>query len=88
MINYTLHQNSQLPLLRRDLVRVIPLQIVRDAVRDVDRFSEEVVPCVENTVFDFEFVGEDELVGLVVKTSADFGRRAMLISSCVGKLRG
>ena len=54
-INYTLHQNAQLPLLRRDLFRVIPLQIARDAVRDVDGFSEEVVPCVEGAVFDFDF---------------------------------
>jgi len=34
---------------------------------------EGVIPQVESTVFDFDFVGEDELVGFAVETGAGFG---------------
>jgi hypothetical protein len=34
---------------------------------------EGVIPQVESAVFDFDFVGEDELVGFAVETGAGFG---------------
>lgn len=50
--------------LRGDCLRVIPLQVVRRPVVQVDRFPERVVSRVECPVVRVELVGEDKLVRL------------------------
>jgi hypothetical protein len=52
MILRILHQNTQLPVLRSDLPRIIPLQIVRGAVPQVDGFLVAAVPWIECAVLD------------------------------------
>jgi hypothetical protein len=54
MILHILHQHAQLALLRRDLLGVVPLQVVGRAVPEVDSLPVGVVPGEEGVVLDLE----------------------------------
>ena len=70
VIRRALHQYAQLPSPGRDLLRVVPLHVVRRPVPDVDRFPVRVVPRVERAVVHLELVREHELVLLAVEAGA------------------
>ena len=59
MILHVLHQDTQFAVLSRDLSRVVPLQVVGGARKQVDGFPVWVIAWLECAVLDLEFV-EDE----------------------------
>jgi hypothetical protein len=73
MVRDVFHQYAELSPLCGDLLRVVPLQVGGRAVPEVDGLPVRVVPWEEGASFDLEFVGEDELVVLPVKTLTGFG---------------
>ena len=63
MILHVLHQDTQFAVLSRDLSRVVPLQVVGGARKQVDGFPVWVIAWLECAVLDLEFV--DDKLGMV-----------------------
>lgn len=64
---HLLERDDEAPRGGRDRGGVVPLEVVRRPVVQVDGFPVGVVPWVERPTVDVELVGEDELVDPAVK---------------------